>query len=317
MMKRACRLFFMGWAALLLTACGGKAESIAHTESLPAAKAVQYREGTPSEVTVTASTEAEEKTQTDSKNKNEAVVDDTEEIVEDTAPEAESAEEKKSEAVASDTVKYVKSGREEIMETRTVELPLDPKDPSTYRIVYRTAEPVIEEIPVEYKSKDGKTMYTLDGHSWKAYAYQSVSFKLLGKRDDEQARLLAGDLRPDKSFTLASVSCERKREDSGEYSFEYKFLYTKNLEGETIPEDLEHLTVSRTVKRVVHSSEVVAEKVPRTATKEVGTGKYIYYGWQTLDGGTYYFDEHGVKVTGKQVIQGVSYEFGPDGILLK
>ena len=42
---------------------------------------------------------------------------------------------------------------------------------------------------------------------------------------------------------------------------------------------------------------------------------YDYYGWQTLDGKTYYFDENGEKVTGEQVISGVKYNFASDGTL--
>ncbi len=39
-----------------------------------------------------------------------------------------------------------------------------------------------------------------------------------------------------------------------------------------------------------------------------------YYGWQTIDGATYYFDKNGKKVTGQQVIQGISYTFSSDGV---
>ncbi len=42
---------------------------------------------------------------------------------------------------------------------------------------------------------------------------------------------------------------------------------------------------------------------------------YTYYGWQTLNGKTYYFDENGKKVTGEQVISGVKYNFASDGSL--
>ncbi|SDB38377.1 Lyzozyme M1 (1,4-beta-N-acetylmuramidase), GH25 family [Pseudobutyrivibrio sp. YE44] len=43
---------------------------------------------------------------------------------------------------------------------------------------------------------------------------------------------------------------------------------------------------------------------------------YTYYGWQTIDGNTYYFDKNANKVTGTQVIQGVQYDFGADGVLV-
>lgn len=40
----------------------------------------------------------------------------------------------------------------------------------------------------------------------------------------------------------------------------------------------------------------------------------VYYGWQTIDGATYYFDKNGEKVTGQQVIQGISYTFSSEGV---
>ncbi|WP_051194819.1 GH25 family lysozyme [Pseudobutyrivibrio ruminis] len=43
---------------------------------------------------------------------------------------------------------------------------------------------------------------------------------------------------------------------------------------------------------------------------------YVYYGWQSINGVSYFFDKNGNKVTGEQVIQGVKYNFGPDGGLL-
>ena len=43
--------------------------------------------------------------------------------------------------------------------------------------------------------------------------------------------------------------------------------------------------------------------------------QYIYTGWQTIDGKTYYFDKTGNVVTGTQIIQGVTYNFGTDGAI--
>ncbi len=43
--------------------------------------------------------------------------------------------------------------------------------------------------------------------------------------------------------------------------------------------------------------------------------QYIYTGWQTIDGKTYYFDKTGNVVTGTQIIQGVTYNFGADGAI--
>ncbi len=41
---------------------------------------------------------------------------------------------------------------------------------------------------------------------------------------------------------------------------------------------------------------------------------YIYTGWQTIDGATYYFDKDGNKVTGEQVIEGIPYTFSSEGV---
>lgn len=41
---------------------------------------------------------------------------------------------------------------------------------------------------------------------------------------------------------------------------------------------------------------------------------YIYTGWQTIDGATYFFDKDGNKVTGEQVIEGIAYTFSSDGV---
>ncbi len=43
--------------------------------------------------------------------------------------------------------------------------------------------------------------------------------------------------------------------------------------------------------------------------------KYVYTGWQTINGKTYYYDKDGKAVTGTQIIQGVTYNFGSDGAI--
>ncbi len=43
--------------------------------------------------------------------------------------------------------------------------------------------------------------------------------------------------------------------------------------------------------------------------------QYIYTGWQTIDGKTYFYDKNGNVVTGTQIIQGVTYNFGTDGAI--
>lgn len=70
-------------------------------------------------------------------------------------------------------------------------------------------------------------------------------------------------------------------------------------------------TTERFIKYDTNSAPVYdtnSAKVYETETK------MTYYGWQTIDGATYYFDKNGNKVTGQQVIQGISYTFSSDGV---
>lgn len=43
--------------------------------------------------------------------------------------------------------------------------------------------------------------------------------------------------------------------------------------------------------------------------------QYVYKGWQTINGKTYFYDKNGNVVTGTQIIQGVTYNFGSDGAI--
>ncbi|MCR5093048.1 MAG: hypothetical protein K6B72_03655 [Lachnospiraceae bacterium] len=52
-----------------------------------------------------------------------------------------------------------------------------------------------------------------------------------------------------------------------------------------------------------------------TFYKKVPAKKYIYHGWQTIDGRTYYYDKNGNYVTGEQTILGVKYKFSSEGVL--
>lgn len=49
--------------------------------------------------------------------------------------------------------------------------------------------------------------------------------------------------------------------------------------------------------------------------KKETIASYRYYGWQNIDGKTYYFNKNAEKVTGEQVIQGARYTFSSDGSL--
>ena len=49
--------------------------------------------------------------------------------------------------------------------------------------------------------------------------------------------------------------------------------------------------------------------------KKTTVEEFLYTGWQTIDGLTYYFKKDNTKVTGEQIIGGVKYNFASDGAL--
>lgn len=57
------------------------------------------------------------------------------------------------------------------------------------------------------------------------------------------------------------------------------------------------------------------DKYSKFYIKSDAKAVYIYTGWQTIDGYTYYFDKNGNYVTGDQIIQGAQYSFNSDGHL--
>lgn len=60
-------------------------------------------------------------------------------------------------------------------------------------------------------------------------------------------------------------------------------------------------------------------KKPATVADYNANGTYytepVYTGWQTIDGKVYYYTSNHQRVTGSQVISGISYNFGSDGAL--
>ena len=70
-------------------------------------------------------------------------------------------------------------------------------------------------------------------------------------------------------------------------------------------------TKSRFIKYDTSSAPVYDTSSAKVYETEI---TYIYTGWQNLDGATYYFDKNGNKVTGQQVIQGISYTFSSEGV---
>ncbi len=64
-----------------------------------------------------------------------------------------------------------------------------------------------------------------------------------------------------------------------------------------------------------YEEAVFADYYKAEAFYILGEIEYIYTGWQTLDGKTYFFDKNGNKVTGDQIIKGVKYHFDENGVL--
>ena len=62
-----------------------------------------------------------------------------------------------------------------------------------------------------------------------------------------------------------------------------------------------------------NGNTIKAEKIAPTTTQTTTT--ITYYGWQVLDGKTYYYDSDGEMVTGHRDIAGIKYYFNSNGVL--
>lgn len=214
-----------------------------------------------------------------------------------------------------DTVAFVESDAEEIMEIRTEESVVDEEDPDTYEIVRREEEVFhTNEVPEEYTDAAGNIVYEYVDGIWYYYEY-SIGDVALDEPDEEFALFLLNMDGSYDDYEIQKIECEEKEDDGSGVIYAYHVLYRKTeaLEGE--PEDLENLTASRVREETASEIVVIEEKIPVSVEKEVGTGSYVYHGWQNLDGNIYYFDGDGNKVTGSQIIQGICYEFDSEGIL--
>lgn len=220
-------------------------------------------------------------------------------------------------APPADTVEYVESGREKRTEKRCIETAVDENDPSTYTVVRteRKTE-VVEDIPVEYSDAAGNVRYALLDGIWHDYRYSTGDITMPGERNDEEALSLLNMFGDYDGYEVVKVECSVK-EGEEEKQYVYRVLYRKARALSGLPENLENFTVSKTRQETVIKTETVEEKVPVKREQTVDTGEYIYYGWQELNGKTYYFDKHGEKVTGMQIIQGIGFLFDEDGVLLQ
>lgn len=213
-----------------------------------------------------------------------------------------------------DTVAFLDSSKEEITTTRYVESVVDENDPSTYRTVRREEEEQVEEVvPTEYTDSSGHVKYACLDDIWYEYKYSSSEIVL----DSENEELALMFLNIDGSyddFETESIVCTEVADENGNPQYKYSVLYRKAVVMAGPPEDVEELTVSKSTTKTVVKTRVVVEKVPVMIEEEVGTRTYIYHGWQTFDGNTYYFDEAGEKLKGSHVIRGIRHVFDSDGV---
>lgn len=214
----------------------------------------------------------------------------------------------------SDTVKYTESDKEEITEKRYVESVVKEDDPSTFKVVQTEKEvTVTEEVPAGYLDTNGNEIYTYSDGIWYGHKYSTGDITL-GAPDEDLALFFLNLDGFYDDYIVEDVTCTELMVDGEELQYQYHVLYHKTsaLEGE--PSNTEGLTVSKTRTVTNTRKEIVEEKVPVLLEEEIGTGEYIYSGWQKFDDERYYFDKNGEMLTGSHVIKGIHYIFDEDGV---
>lgn len=210
-------------------------------------------------------------------------------------------------AACENTVNYVPSRKEEKTETVYVKSVVDEKDPETYQTV-------IKEVPVpcKYVNRAGELRYEYRDGIWYEYIYSSGDIVL----DEPGEKLALRLLNLDGSYNgyeIVEVKCTEAPGDDGSMQYGYHVRYRRTLKWNRRPAELDELLNGGMMTVSDRMMVEMEEKVPVYTEKEVFTGNYDYYGWQTLEGNTCYFDEEGEKVTGTQVIQGIRHEFDENG----
>lgn len=207
-----------------------------------------------------------------------------------------------------DTVGFTPSRKEEIMEDRYVESVVDENDPDSYEIVKRE-----ETVPTLYVNNAGDIKYAYEDGIWYEYKYSNVNITLDTKDEDLALLILNIDGSYDE-YEVISTDCKEVAKEDGSIEYEFHVRYQGRFAMEGTPVEVGHLTASDIGRVAATRTVITEEKVPVMLTESVGTGEYCYYGWQVLDGDTFYFDQNGNKVTGRQVIQGILHEFDENGV---
>ena len=207
-----------------------------------------------------------------------------------------------------DTVDYVPSERREILKPGYVKTTVDEKDPGTYQVVERE-----QKIPVKYVDDAGNVKYFYEDGIWYEYKY-SLGDITLDEKNQELALKLLNFKGSYEDYEVIQVECSEQNDGYGGMQYEYHVRYRRAEVMEASPAQMAHQIPGGIGKPVEFRTVKIREKIPVTEEVRIGTGEYRYYGWQVLDGNTFYFDKYGEKVTGIQVIQGICHEFDENGV---
>lgn len=207
-----------------------------------------------------------------------------------------------------DTVGFTPSRKEEIVEDRYVESVVDENDPDSYEIIKKE-----ETVPTLYVNNAGDIKYAYEDGIWYEYKYSNVNITL-DTKDEELALLILNIDGSYDDYEVIGIECTEAEKEDGSMEYEFHVRYQGAFAMEGAPSEVGHLTSSDPGRVAATRTVVTEEKVPVMLRQSVGTGEYRYYGWQVLDGETFYFDQDGNRVTGPQVIQGLRHEFDENGV---
>lgn len=185
---------------------------------------------------------------------------------------------------------------------------VDPDDPSTYKVVEKK-----EEVPILYVNQAGDIKYAFEDGKWYEYRYCSGTVMLDEKDQDTALKLLnyRGDY---NDYEVLYVNCKESDEGNQALRYQFQIRYRGKFAMEKAPTELNRFTCVDLGIVAATMTRSRAELVPVLVEQTFGTGEYRYYGWQELDGKTFYYDENGERVTGQQIIQGIRHIFDEQGV---
>lgn len=261
----------------------------------------------------------------------------------------ESRQEIKVEAVLVDTVKYIESSTKKVdaVYALTKAAPLKTEVGAVYSVTKDVKDEIPAETPEEGTPEEGQAPEsgeTEEKEGTERKASMSVNKSAVifsGNSSLDTVELAFSSENVEEireSFEGSAITLEKK--DSGTYVLKardvkedtaVKVTFQGTPVGGTEP-----ISITCEVKVIGSATPLksvdakglfmdAAGKTPATVADYEEKASYycikeeaytIYYGWQNINGQRFYFDENGKFVTGKQIISGVEYRFGSDGVLL-